>query len=131
HESNTSWQPAGGGLALHAIQHDPRDPQRIYCALSAGGVYRSDDGAATWAPKNQGTRADFLPDRYPPYGQCVHKLIVHPGNPVWLYQENQSVVCPSDDRGDLWIEITAGLPSAFGYALATDPCDPDVMFTIP
>lgn len=131
HASNVSWQPAGGALALHAIQVDPREPQRIYCALSAGGVYRSDDGGATWQPKNAGTRADFLPERYPAYGQCVHKLIVHPGKPDRLYQQNHCGVYRSDDRGESWTEITAGLPSDFGYALATDPRNPDVLFTIP
>lgn len=131
HPTNASWQPAGGALALHAIQHDPRDAQRIYCALSAGGVYRSDDGGATWTPKNNSTRADFLPDRYPPHGQCVHKLIVHPGLPDRLYQQNHCGVYRSDDRGDTWTEITDGLPSDFGYGLATDPRDADVLFTIP
>ena len=131
HETRASWQPAGGGLALHAIQHDPRDARRIYCALSAGGVYRSDDGGASWAPKNAGTRADFLPDRYPPHGQCVHKLIVHPANPDRLYQQGHCGVYRSDDRGDSWTEITAGLPSDFGYALATDPRDPRVLYTVP
>lgn len=131
HESNVSWQPAGGALALHAIQLDPHDPQRIYCALSAGGVYRSDDGGVTWQPKNTGTRADFLPERYPAYGQCVHKLIVHPARPQRLYQQNHCGVYRSDDRGETWTEITNGLPSDFGYALAIDPLNPDVLFTIP
>ncbi len=131
HESKRSWQPAGGALALHAIQFDPREPRRLYCALSAGGVYRSDDGGATWSPKNAGTRADFLPERYPAHGQCVHKLIVHPASPDRLYQQNHCGVYRSDDRGDSWTEITDGLPSDFGYALATDPRDPDVLFTIP
>ena len=131
HETNSAWQPAGGGLALHAIQHDPRDPRRLYCALSAGGVYRSDDGGATWAPKNRGTRADFLPDPYPEAGQCVHKLIVHPARPDRLYQQSHCGVYRSEDRGDSWTEITAGLPSDFGYALATDPRDPNVLYTIP
>src|SRR5690606_6287918 len=120
-----------GAPRLDAIQHDPRAPQRISRALSAGPVSRRDDAGATWSRTNQGTRADFLPERYPPYGQCVHKLIVHPANPDRLYQQNHCGVYRSDDRGDSWIEITDGLPSDFGYALATDPRDPDVLFTIP
>jgi photosystem II stability/assembly factor-like uncharacterized protein len=131
HPTSATWQPAGGGLALGSIQHDPRDGSRIYCSLSAGGVYRSDDGGASWQPRNDGVRAEFLPERYPVAGQCVHRLLLHPARPDRLYQQNHCGVYRSDDRGDTWIEITQGLPSEFGYALAVDPGDADVAYVIP
>lgn len=131
HPTAKTWQPAGGGLALHSILVDPSDDKRAYVAISAGGVYRSDDGWKTWRPINTGLRADFLPERYPPTGQCVHKLRLHPALPTRLYQQNHCGVYRSDDRGESWIEITAGLPSDFGYALAIDAADPDALFVIP
>jgi photosystem II stability/assembly factor-like uncharacterized protein len=131
HPTNNTWQPAGGGLALGSVQYDPRDARRIYCSLSAGGVYRSDDGGASWQPCNRGVRADFLPERYPVTGQCVHRLLLHPAMPDRLYQQNHCGVYRSDDRGDSWTEITHGLPSEFGYALAVDPGDADVAYVIP
>jgi photosystem II stability/assembly factor-like uncharacterized protein len=131
HATRGTWQEAGGGLALGSIQHDPRDSRRMYCSISAGGVYRTDDGGATWRACNRGVRADFLPDRYPESGQCVHRLLLHPARPDRLYQQNHCGVYRSDDRGANWVEITEGLPSEFGYALATDPADADVAYVIP
>jgi photosystem II stability/assembly factor-like uncharacterized protein len=131
HPTNATWQPAGGGLALHSIIVDPNDANRIYCALSAGGVYRSEDAGASWQPINRGVRADFQPQRYPETGQCVHKLLLHPEHTNRLYQQNHCGVYRSDDRGDNWTEITAGLPSDFGYALAIDAHDADSVYVIP
>lgn len=131
HATRKTWQPAGGGLALGGIQHDPSDPARLYCSISAGGVYRSDDGGKKWKPVNTGVRADFLPKQYPKSGQCVHKLRLHPMMPERLYQQNHCGVYRSDDRGESWAEITAGLPSDFGYALAIDPTRPDTVFVLP
>jgi hypothetical protein len=37
----------------------------------------------------------------------------------------------SDDRGESWVEITAGLPSDFGYAVATDPGQADRCWVVP
>jgi hypothetical protein len=131
HPTNRSWQPAGGSLALGSIQLDPREPRRLYCAVSAGGVYRSDDAGASWNPMNAGTRADFLPDELPEAGQCVHRLLLHPARPERLYQQNHCGVYRSDDRGTSWIDITSNLPSGFGYGLAVDPADADVAYVIP
>lgn len=131
HPTNSTWQPAGGGLALHSIIMDPEAPGRIYCALSAGGVYRSDDDGWSWRALNRGVRADFQPQRYPEAGQCVHKLLLHPRDNRRLYQVNHCGVYRSDDRAENWIEITAGLPSDFGYALAIDPNDANTLFVIP
>lgn len=131
HETHRTWQPAGGALALHSILVDPADERRIYCAISAGGVYRSDDAGAHWTPINAGVRADFLPERFPATGQCVHKLVLHPRRPERLYQQNHCGVYRSDDGGASWIEITQGLPSDFGYSLTVDPADADTAFVIP
>ncbi len=131
HPTNVDWQPAGGALALGSILVDPRDARRVYCALSAGGVYRTEDGGASWTPANAGTRADFLPDHYPPSGQCVHSMIMHPAMPDRLYQQNHCGTYRSDDRGDHWIEITSNLPGDYGYVVATDPRDPAVAYVVP
>lgn len=131
HPTSTTWQAAGGGLALGSIQQDPHDPKRIYCALSAGGVYRTKDGGESWEPCNQGVRADFLPTPYPATGQCVHRLRLHPTQRGRLYQQNHCGVYRSDDGADTWIEITNNLPSEFGYALALDPTNADVAYVIP
>lgn len=131
HPTRETWQPARGGLALHSIQLDPRDGRRLYVALSAGGVYRSEDGGASWRPINRGVRADYLPDPRPEAGHCVHRLLLHQARPDRIYQQSHSGTYRTDDRGETWREITEGLPSDFGYAITSDPKDPDTVYVIP
>ena len=131
HPTTAAWQPAGGALALHSIVIDPDDAQRMYCAVSAGGAYRSDDGGASWQPINRNVRTEFQPQQYPEAGQCVHRLLLHPRQTTRLYQQNHCGVYRSDDRGDNWTEISNDLPSDFGYALALDASNPNTVFVIP
>ena len=75
HPQRPKWQPGGGGLCLHTILLDPERLDRIRIAVSSAGMYATDDGGATWRPSNHGVRADFLPEKYPEFGQCVHKVV--------------------------------------------------------
>lgn len=131
HPTRRTWEPARGGFSVHSIHVDPRDPQRLYAAVSAGGAFRSDDGGRSWQPINRGVRAEHLPQAAPETGHNIHRLLMHPAWPDRLYRQCYNGVYVSDDRGEQWTEITTGLPSDFGYALASLPADPDSLFVIP
>lgn len=131
HPTRHTWSPAKGGLAVHSLAVDPLNPRWRYVALSAGGVYRSGDGGATWEPANRGVRAPYLAGGEGQSGHCVHRLFMHPRYPQRLYQQSHNGTYVSDDRGEHWEEISAGLPSDFGYALTADARDPDTVFVIP
>lgn len=129
HPHRHEWYPGAGGLGLHTILLDPIDLRRMYVAISTGGCYRSDDGGETWEPRNKNVRADFLPDKFPEYGQCVHKMGMHPSQPNVLYQQNHCGVYRSDNAGDEWVDIGEGrLPSRFGFPIAVHPHDPQTIY---
>jgi serine/threonine protein kinase/photosystem II stability/assembly factor-like uncharacterized protein len=131
HPHRTHWMPGQGGLCLHTILPNPTDKNRMHVAISAGGVYRTDDGGRSWQARNRGIRVTFKPDRYPEFGQCVHKVIANPAQPDRLYLQNHWGLYRSDDGGDNWTDIGHGLPSDFGFAMAIDPRDPDSVYVLP
>jgi len=133
HPHRPKWMPGGGGLCLHTIVPDPSNAKYIHVAISSGGHYRSDDGGATWQARNIGVRAQFLPpeNRYPEFGQCVHKIARHPSRPTRLFLQNHWGLYRSDDRGDSWHDIANGVPSDFGFAMASDPNDADTAYIVP
>jgi photosystem II stability/assembly factor-like uncharacterized protein len=133
HPHRSKWMPGGGGLCLHTIVTDPSDSKHLHVAISSGGHYRSDDGGATWQARNVGVRAEFLPpeNRYPEFGQCVHKIARHPSKPTRLFLQNHWGLYRSDDRGDTWQDIANGVPSDFGFAIASDPNNADTVYIVP
>jgi photosystem II stability/assembly factor-like uncharacterized protein len=131
HEHQPKWQPGAGGLCLHTIVLDPSNPKRMLIAISAAGVYRTDDGGKTWAARNVGVRAEFLPDKYPEFGQCVHKVVHHPSKPERLFLQNHWGLYRSDDWGDSWTDIANGVPSDFGFAMVMHPRDVDTVYIVP
>ncbi|MEI7743655.1 MAG: exo-alpha-sialidase [Chloroflexota bacterium] len=131
HPSRPDWQAGAGGLILHTIVPHPTDAARMWVGISSVGVFETRDGGASWATRNRGVRAGFLPDPYPDYGQCVHKLVLASDGTERLLQQNHCGVYRSEDGGEAWEEITTGLPSEFGFAIAAHPRDPDTAWTIP
>lgn len=133
HSSRPEWQPGGGGLILHSIVPHPSDEKELWVAISSAGAFHTADGGETWEPRNRGTRADYLPEdqRYPEYGQCVHCLVMAPGLPDRLYQQNHCGMYRSDDGGTSWFSIEKGLPSTFGFPAAVHPRDPETLYLLP
>jgi len=131
HEHRPYWTPGNGGLCMHTIVLDPADRDRALVAFSTGGVYRTEDGGATWTPRNRGVRAEFLPEKHPEYGQCVHKVVHHPSRPERLFLQNHWGLYRTDDWGDSWQDVANGVPSDFGFAMAMHPHDPDTVYIVP
>jgi hypothetical protein len=126
HRSGPSWQPGAGGMCLHTILLDPRDPARIYGAISAAGVFRSDDSGASWRPINRGLRSNSIPDEDAEVGHCVHRVAMHPEHPDTLYMQKHWDVMRSDNGGENWTEVSGDLPTDFGFPIdvhAHEPAD--------
>jgi photosystem II stability/assembly factor-like uncharacterized protein len=136
HEHARKWQPGNGGLCMHTVL---RDGQRVHLGISTGGHYLSEDGGQTFQAANKGVGAGFVPDPYPEFGQCVHKIAGHPKAPGRLYMQNHGGwpdrpgigVLRSDDHGHSWRSISQGLPSDFGFPIVVHPHDPDIVYVMP
>ena len=136
HAHARKWQPGNGGLCMHTIL---RDGDRVHLGISTGGHYMSEDGGASFTASNQGVGAGFVPDPYPEFGQCVHKIVGHKDAPGRLYMQNHGGwpdrpgigVLRSDDHGHTWSSISKGLPSDFGFPISVHPHDPDTIYVVP
>ena len=133
HPTRPDWQPGGGGLCLHSIAPWPGEPDKLALAMSAVGVWLTEDGGETWSHGNKGIRR-ALPARGRAGGTftlCVHDLQRAPKRPERLFMQFHGGVYRSDDAGRSWTNIGDGLPSDFGFPLVVDPADPDSAYVIP
>ncbi|HEU5373897.1 MAG TPA: hypothetical protein VFV38_00510 [Ktedonobacteraceae bacterium] len=130
HPTRDRWEPGAGGLCLHTIIPDPSNADRMWLGISAVGCLRTDDAGQEWHFVNKNTRADFLPDRYPEFGQCIHRVVQHPTRPDVLYQQNHCGIYKTTNAGDDWTDIRQNLPSEFGFPIAIDHHHPDTLFVV-
>ena len=130
-----SGTDVGYGIALDAasnfyvtgsIREDPNFPITP-SALNPGGVFRSDDSAATWNEANAGLFSIVVP-----------ALAVDPVTPTRLYAGTWRGIARSDDGGAHWTSAIAVAPTSDGLApaiaagavlaLAIDPVTPATIY---
>jgi photosystem II stability/assembly factor-like uncharacterized protein len=131
HGSGPAWQPGAGGMCLHTIVLDPTDPARMFVAISAAGVFRTDDGGKSWLPINRGLRSEGIPDEDAEVGHCVHRIAMHPSRPDVLFMQKHWDVMRSDDAGGSWQEVSGNLPSDFGFPIAIHAHEPETVYVVP
>lgn len=123
--------PGAGGLGVHTIVQDRVNRKRMYVAISAAGVFRSDDASKTWAPKNRGLRSEFMPDPDADVGHCVHRIAMNSARPNTLYMQKHWDVMRSNDAGETWTEVSGNLPSDFGFPIDVHAHEPETVYVVP
>jgi photosystem II stability/assembly factor-like uncharacterized protein len=131
HGTGPQWQPGAGGMCLHTIILDKKNPNRIYIAISAAGAFRSNDAGKTWKPINQGLVSQFIPDPNAEVGHCVHHVAMHPSKPDTLFMQKHWDVMRSDNAGDRWHEVSGNLPTDFGFVIDVHAHEPETIYVAP
>jgi len=131
HGTGPKWQPGAGGMCLHTILLDPKDPNRIFIAISSAGAFRTNDGGKSWKPINHGLHSEYIPDPNAEVGHCVHRIAMHPSRPDVLFMQKHWDVMRSDDAGDSWREVSGNLPTDFGFPIDVHAHEPETIYVVP
>jgi photosystem II stability/assembly factor-like uncharacterized protein len=131
HGTGPHWQPGAGGMCLHTILIDPKNPDRIFIAISAAGAFRTTDAGKTWQPINRGLVSNFMPNPTAEVGHCVHRIALHPSKPNTLFMQKHWDVMRSDDGGDHWHEVSGNLPTDFGFVIDVHAHEPQTIYVVP
>jgi len=131
HGSGPKWSPGAGGMGLHTILLDQKNPNRMYIAISAAGVFRTNDAGKTWKPVNRGLISQYIPDPNAEVGHCVHRIAMHQSRPDVLFMQKHWDVTRSDDAGESWHEVSGNLPTDFGFAIDVHAHEPNTIYVVP
>jgi len=131
HGSGPHWQPGAGGMCLHTIIHDPKDPKRMFIAISSAGAFRTDDGGESWKPINRGLQSDYIPDPDAEVGHCVHHVTQHPARPETLFMQKHWHIMRTDNAGDSWQKVSGNLPTDFGFVIDVHAHEPETIYVVP
>jgi len=128
-DGGSSWFPASEGIQEKAIVYsiaiDPHNSANVYISTRGiptngwapwkGVVYKSRDAGATWSTSLAGIGGSEKED-------WVYSLAVNPNATNVVYAaSHQHGPFRSDDYGDSWESITAGISDASGREIAIEP----------
>lgn len=127
------WFGAGKDYPfIHSIVLDPRNSDHLFIGISCAGVFETWDAGTTWAVKNKGLVAAYLPNPKAEVGHDPHRILQCRNQPDVLWQQNHCGIFRTTNGGDRWEDVSSkdGFPR-YGFALAIDEYDPNVAFVIP
>src|SRR6267154_81083 len=111
HPHRPQWMPGGGGLCLHTILPDPTNPERLFVAISTGGVYRSDDSGDSWNDIGKGLPSDFgFAMEIDPHDANTVYIIPIESDEFRCTPEAKLRVYRTKNAGESWEPLTEGLP---------------------
>ena len=131
HGTGAQWAPGAGGMCLHTVLLNPKNPKRMYIAISSAGAFRSDNSGSTWKPINKGLKSAYIPDPDAEVGHCVHRIAMHPSRPDVLFMQKHWDVMRSDDAGETWQEVSGNLPTDFGFPIEVHAHEPETVYVVP
>jgi hypothetical protein len=128
-----SW--LGGGYdhpGIHSIAVSSSNPDDVVVGVSSGGAWRSVDGGQHWEV-GTGMLARYMPQERSgdPVIQDPHRVVRCRAAPETLWTQHHCGVWRSTDSGRTWNSVDAVKPSAFGFAVAVDPNDPQRAWFVP
>lgn len=125
------WAPGAGGMGLHTILLDGKNPGRMFIAISSAGAFRTDDEGKSWKAINHGLKSQYIPDPDAEVGHCVHRIAMHPARPNVLFMQKHWDVMRTDDAGDNWREVSGNLPTDFGFPIDVHAHEPETIYVVP
>ena len=105
HPTRGEWWEGGAGLVLHTILLPPGRNGRIYAGISVAGLFRSDDGGATWCEARAGLPAgehNVLRDAMAASGGAGVE-------PTVVFGTTAGTLYASRDGGERWEAVASGL----------------------
>lgn len=134
HPARARW--FGGGYdwpGIHSVLVDPRNASHVLAGVSCGGAWASEDDGATWTCRATGMQAEYMPPalRDDPEIQDPHLVARCATSPDVLWTQHHCGIFRTTDNGRAWQPVTAARPSAFGFAVAAHPRDPETAWFVP
>jgi len=99
------------------INFEPHNPTTVYASVEVGGLLKSTDAGQSWQE---------FPDLY----EDVHRTMIHPSNPQFLYGVTGRGLYVSPDAGGTWEQWTRREDEVGGYpdGFVFRPSDPKTIF---